>query len=126
MSVWAKCIVEELCVAVEEGATGALEDEEMEGEEEAPVAGANEIDILGLTAGDEDGDEDIEEEEEEGKGDEEEAPGVGADAVGVEVTGADGGEDGAPFTEGADVTDALGVAPLNATFLTTAPNSSAK
>ena len=80
-NVWAKCVVEELCVAVEEGAAGALEDEE--------------------------------------EGDEEEAPGVGADAVGVEATGADGGEDGAPFTEGAGVTDILGVAPLNVTFLTT-------
>ena len=52
---------------------------------------------------------------------EEEAPGVGADAVGVEATGADGGDDGAPFTEGADVTDTLGVAPLKVTFLTTSP-----
>ena len=35
--------------------------------------------------------------------------------VGVEATGADG----ASSTAGADVTDALGVAPLNVTFLTT-------
>ena len=58
--------------------------------------------------------------------DEEEVPGVGVDAVGVEATGADGGEDGAPFTEGADVTDMLGVAPLNVTFLTTLPKNVAK
>ena len=36
-SVWAKCVVEELCMAVEEGATEASEDmEEEEGEVEAP------------------------------------------------------------------------------------------
>ena len=80
-SVWAKYVAEELCVAVEEGATEALEDEEEE-------------------------------------------PGVEADAVGVEATGAYGGEDGAPLTEGADVTDMLGVAPLNVTFLTTFENES--
>ena len=57
--------------------------------------------------------------------DEEEAPGVGADAVGVEATGADG-EDGVPLTEGGDVADMLGVAPLNVTFLTTPNLSSAK
>ena len=56
----------------------------------------------------------------------EQEPGVEADAVGVEATGADGGEDGAPFTEGADVTDILGVAPLNVTFLTTPKVESAK
>ena len=117
-------------MAVEEGATGALEDEEGE---EAPGVGAIEIDVLGVTVGDKDGDEEIEEKE----GDEEvegEAPGVGAieidvlsltvgavemNRVGVKAVGADGGEDGAPFTDGADVTDILGVAPLNVTSLTT-------
>ena len=59
-------------------------------------------------------------------GDEDEAPGVGADAVGVEATAADGEEDGAPLTEGADVTDVLGIAPVNVTFLTTPSFESAK
>ena len=146
-------------MAVEEGAAGALEEgeeEEIEEEgEETPGVGAIEIDVLGLTVGDKDGDEEIEEEgeetpdvgaieidvlgltvgdndgDEEEEGDEdEEAPGVGAieidvlgvtvgavemNRIGVEATG----EDGAPLTEGADVTDMLGVAPVNATFLTT-------
>ena len=49
-NVWAKCVVEELCVAVEEGATGALEDvEDDEEEDEAPGVGAIEMDVLGLT-----------------------------------------------------------------------------
>ena len=120
-------------MAVVEGAAGALEDEE----DEALGVGAIEIDVLGLTAGDKDGDEEIEEEEEGDK--EDEALGVVAieieidvlgvtagtgagavemDRVGVEATG----EDGAPLTEGADVTDILGVAPSNATFLTTPPS----
>ena len=119
-------------MAVEEGATEALEDVE-EDEDEAPGVGAIEMDVLGLTVGDKDGDEEIKEDE---------APGVGAietdvlgltvgavemNRVGVEATaGADGGEDGAPLTEGADVTDILGVAPLNVTFLTTSLVESAK
>ena len=88
-------------MAVEEGAAGALEGGEeeeeaeegdCEGEEEAPGVGAIEIDVLGLTVG-----------------------AVEMNRVGVEATG----EDGAPLTEGADVTDALGVAPVNVTFLMT-------
>ena len=155
-------------MAVEEGATEALEEDEEGDKEEAPGVGAFEIDVLGVTAGDEDGDEEIEEEgddeeedespgvgaieidvlgltvgdkegdeereEEEEEGDKEEAPGVGAieidvlgltvgavemNRVGVEATGADSGADGAPSTEGADEADTLGVAPLNAIFLTT-------
>ena len=104
-NVWAKCVVEELCVAVEEGATGALEDvEDDEEEDEAPGVGSIKVDVLGLTVG-----------------------AVEMNRVGVEATaGADGGADGAPLTEGADVTDILGVAPLNVTFLTTSLVESAK
>ena len=109
-------------MTVKENATGAVEDVEEEGEE-ASGLGAIEIDVLGLTVADKDGDEDIE--EEEGV-----APGVGTveiNAVGVTVGAVEmysvgveaTGEDGAPLTEGADVTDILGVAPLNVTFLTT-------
>ena len=66
-------------------------------EDEAPGVGAIEIDVLGVAVG-----------------------AVEMDRVGVEATaGADGGEDGAPLAEGADVTDILDVAPLNVTFLTT-------
>ena len=45
-------------MAVEEGAAGALgeDDEEKEDEEEAPGVGALEIDVLGLTVEDKDGD----------------------------------------------------------------------
>ena len=75
---------------------------------EAPGVGAIEIVVLCLAVGDKDGDE---------EGDE--APGVGADAVGVGATGVDDGEVGALLSEGADVIDMLGVAPVNVTFLTT-------
>ena len=75
------------------------EEEEEEGEEEeggeeekVPGVGAIEIDVLGLTVG-----------------------AVEMNRVGVEATGADG----APLTEGADVTDVLGVVPVNAIILTT-------
>ena len=93
--VWATCVVEELCVAVVEGATEALEDvEEEEGdkvieeEEEAPGVGAIEIDVRGLTVRDKDGDEVIEEEEE--------ALGVGAieiDVLDLTVGDKDGDEE---------------------------------
>ena len=95
-----------LCLAVGD------KDGDEEGDE-APGVGAIEINVLGLTVGDKDGDEEVEEEE----GDE--APGVGADAVGVGATGVDDGEVGALLSEGADVIDMLGVAPVNVTFLTT-------
>ena len=66
--------------------------EALDDDEEAPGVGAIEIDALGLTVG-----------------------AVEMNRVGVEAKGADG----APYTEGADVTDMLGVAPLYVTFLTT-------
>ena len=129
--VWAKCVVEDLCLGVEGCAVGALEDEEEGDEEEALGVGAIEIDVLGLTVEDEDGDEEIEEEE----GDEEEALGVGAieiDVLGLTVEDEDGDEEieeedeEGDEEEGADVTDILGVAPVNVTFLTTPPYESAK
>ena len=87
---------------VEEGVAGAIEVEVL-------GIGAIEIDVIGVTAGDKDGDE----------GMKDEVLGVGADLVGVEATGEDGGEDSVPVIEGADVTGVLGVAPVYVTFLTT-------
>ena len=88
-SVWAKCVAEDLCLAVEEGAAGALE---YEGDEVLGV-GAIEIDLLGVTVRDKNGDEEMEDEE---------APGVGAseiDALGVTARVGAGAGEGAGAVE---------------------------